>query len=236
MRKIGLILGILLFFNTNSNATKITNDELIDLNQIVMNDYSIEKWSVVIKEKLTPKQLARIHGLLQEDYMIEVSEMKHSHKYSAQMTQKNGSIIETYSIVIPKNQQYSPEFTVSIEGKLWNKEMKEIYQERSKQIMDKFFTNKANRYTCVTATSNDIMIGINFSKKIKRKLNLKNISKQFDTIEHSTNKKIIYGYTPIWDNNIKVLDQRLNIQMVFQSTDNGKSKIIIGTPILISEY
>lgn len=242
MRKLVLALIFLLLFNTETMFTEgvgLTNNELLDITNIILeDDHTIEGWNVTFKEKLSSKHLERVIKLLREEHQsLQVIDNEDTIKYYAQTTNgKKEEITESYHIVVPKNRQNSPEFSVSLEGSQWNDDQLLNYQLKSAEILRKYFTRNVERFTCVIATNNAIIREINFLKTIKNKLNLKNISTQIDTIDYSIRKKIIYGFTPKWDKNINVLDHRLNIQIVFQNFEDENPKMIIGTPILISEY
>lgn len=235
MRKLYVIMGIiLLLLKTDTVSATLINEELMDIStMLTAYQYSIEDWTVTIKEKPSKEQLKQILYLLHHKDELKVSKDKNTRNYSVQNKDPQKGIIETYRMIIPKNKQHSPEFIVTIKGNYWNDDYTATYQARIMDVMKNYFTHNADTYTCVTAINDDIMEHVNFLEKLSKKL--RNITIQDDTI-NSIHKNIMYGYTPKWDKNIKLLGQRLNVQVVSQEVEDGKQKIIIGTPILINEY
>ena len=71
-----------------------------------------------------------------------------------------------------------------------------------------------------------------------RYFDLHDVEKQFDKnrkLKNSVNK-VIYGYTPLWENKIIINNKQKNLQVAIEMDGKGSTEYIIGTPILINEY
>src|SRR5699024_1772233 len=103
-------------------------------------------------------------------------------------------------------------------------------------INENYFTEKSHVYTCLTIENGVIISSDNFLEKMIKNFNLSNVTTQIDKVSKKVHKKVIYGYTPIWDKKLMIKDEPMNLQVVIDGDDTEERKVIIGTPVLINEY
>lgn len=211
-------------------ATDMAKELYIITDIMEEHAYTIDHWRIVFKEKLSSQQLNHIQDKLPQQTLTQD---ENHQRILLTSTQQDEFFTTTYHLLIPKNRQISPELIVVLEDDQWTNEHQASLHEKINVVTSTYFTELANSYTCVSAINNDIINHVNFLLNLKKTLDLTITEKQIDKTQ-STNKQIIYGFTPRWDNEIHVFDRRLNIQIV--SWIEEANKIIVGTPILISEY
>lgn len=237
MRKLLIIMLIFLKVSTNT-ITFEPSRELFDLIHFAEKEsLSIEQWEVILLEKKTYEEAEHLLKELKKIKDVQIiSKTEHIIKYSIPMSTSNNHIKQSMTMVFPKNNQYSPEITIKLKGKNWNEEILREYRQIFDEEIPIYFTKNAQLFTCLVVTSNDIMSDVYFTDILKNNFEIENIVVQSDTLKQSTYDKILYGYNPSWDNDISLLHQRLNMQIVMQHHKNLKTKVIIGTPILMNEY
>lgn len=210
--------------------------ELIELNKIISeHDLEVEDWAVTIKEPLSVEQAHNKLDMFDDDYTIDLLEDKKTLKYTIKEEQVDG-IKVMFIITIPKESQYQAELISKVEGTNLDHTTLKEYKRQFQFIVDKYFTERSKVFTCLTTTNDDIINSDVFLEEMLRGLKLQHVSTQVEHINESLHQEIIYGYTTLWDNKILLEDNPLNTQVVIQSDGNQKQKIIIGTPILITEY
>ncbi|TFJ92250.1 YwmB family TATA-box binding protein [Lentibacillus salicampi] len=238
MRKLALITSIFILMTINTTAFANRTDEMTGLaNAMTSNNFSVDNWQVTIKEEINEEAIESILEKIQNKNSYKVSRTKDENaiKYFIERVQKEAHLSETYSVVIPKNPMHQAELVAVLKGKNWNDSIAERYFSRMDAIHTTYFTHKSTKFACLTA---DIDAKINNAyvfKQLKQSLQLKNIRKQTDNVENSTVKKIVYGYTPLWEQSI-TMKQPMNVQMVVQNGTHDSKRLMIGTPILINEY
>lgn len=236
MRNFIFILLILLNFSSTTNSVTVP-EELLDLISFIQKEkLTLEQWEWTVQEKVTEEQAMEFLQKLGKENKIKKTETNDITTYQQSFSLSTPSMSLTISVVIPQNKQYSPKVTVQIQGVNWDETvMKGLSEEKFEDIL-KNFSQNARIFTCLVVTSNDIINDVYFTGVLTDKLQMKNVVVQSDTIEQSTYHDIIYGYVPLWNNSVHVLDQRFNMQIVMQNDNDLKTKMIIGTPILMNEY
>src|SRR5699024_90399 len=131
--------------------------------------------------------------------------------------------------------EYNAEIIAVISGENWDERIKKRYVSTINALPEKMFTNQAHEFACLTTHTNGKMSSDDFLETYKQDLNIEQVSTQTDNVQHSTVKKIIYGYTPLWKQSINIENEALNVQIAV-SGNKGNTKLTIGTPILINEY
>lgn len=235
MKKIISIGLILLLFSTKTSAYT-EESELEQLASIVMdNQLDITSWQVVKKEEIKKNKLESVLETLTSKYAYNMEENKQIIKY----TFNNNSEKEMdlyYEIIILKDNQEKGQLAVTIKGTTLDEKTLLNYKNVAKHIKDSYFTSFVKEYTCLITNNNDIIKSVDFLNVLERQLELKHTFSQTDTVEQSSHEKIIYSYTPLWNQKIQVDEKLINIQIVITRTKNEQINFLIGTPILINEY
>jgi len=100
------------------------------------------------------------------------------------------------------------------------------------QNMNKIFSEKPIIYTCVQGVLNDKIEGV-----LQNKTNqvLKDLSaRAIEQIEERAFVSVS-AYNKKWDDALSTNREKINVQIAIRSTDN-KDTIVVGTPIITSEY
>lgn len=235
MRKISVLYILLLFITPTSSIDQ--PNELLQLAHIIKDQpLEIDEWTVTIKEQMSTEQAIERVALLEDHYDIHMVEDKKTFKYLMNKKEQSTYIFLSFSVIIPKEKQYTAELVATIEGTDLENNTLKGYQELFNHIQNTLFTVNSNVFTCLMSTNSDIISSDVFLRKMSKMLELKYVSTQTEVIKDTLDKEIIYGYTTLWGNKIILDDHPLNVQIVIQSDENDKQKIIIGTPILITEY
>lgn len=235
MKKLGIILIIFLFISPETPQ----NDyyELVDIATIIHDqELQLEEWVVTLKEKVTLKQVENHMTTFKKISNVKYTEYKHVSKYVINEDYNDVDINVTYEISIPKDPHYAPELVVIMKGTSIMPVALSEYKEILKHVRNQFFTNNYMLFTCLTASKNGKIANDDFLKKLSNTLDLMYVSTQTDEKNADFNQEIIYGYTPKWKNEMTIENKPLNIQLVIQRHDDEKQKVIIGTPLLITEY
>ena len=235
MKKLGIILIIFLFISPETPQ----NDyyELVDIATIIHDqELQLEEWVVTLKEKVTLKQVENHMTTFKKISNVKYTEYKHVSKYVINEDYNDVDINVTYEIIIPKDPHYAPELVVIMKGTSIMPVALSEYKEILKHVRNQFFTNNYMLFTCLTASKNGKIANDDFLKKLSNTLDLMYVSTQTDEKNADFNQEIIYGYTPKWKNEMTIENKPLNIQLVIQRHDDEKQKVIIGTPLLITEY
>ncbi|MEN1967690.1 YwmB family TATA-box binding protein [Lentibacillus sp. N15] len=238
MKKIALIfvLVLVLLAKVTIGYTASANDEMIDLAAVVMkHDLTVETWQVTVKEEKSRKEIRNLVKQLKNSYLVSTEKTENVIKYSFSDAHKTVGIIESFKVIIPKNPAYKSEVIAVIEGNHWDKSVKQNYTSTINALPENMFTKNAQKFTCLTTESNGIIDSDVFLKKFMQDFQIDQVSTQTDTVKHSTIKKNIYGYTPLWDRYIDVNGTATNVQVAVND-NNENTKLTIGTPILVTEY
>lgn len=239
MRKCALILIMFLTITTNVAAGNRQHEEMTDLAAMVMdNNMTIDEWQVTIKEEMSIKQVKQLlqNFRKKNSYLVTGAEDENTIKYTIGYAHKMNEISENYKVVIPKNKAYAAQFIAVLSGNYWNGMVEKTYFNRLEAMQNTFFGKNSIKFTCLSTTFSDKINNDSFFNNTKASLNLKYVRSQTDTLEESMISEIKYGYTPLWKQKLTMGDKPMNFQMAITKTQNGNTKMTIGTPILITEY
>lgn len=235
MKKLGIIYIILLFISSDIPQAEIY--ELEDLAIIIEdNDLIIEEWNVTVKEKKSQKEIQEKLSLLKKAHTMQKGTDNNVTKYFADIHLKVSDMHVRYEIIIPHDHNYSSELVITIKGTNLNMTTIEEFKGVLTSVRNQFFTEKSNLFTCLITSKNGMIASDDFMRKMSKDLDLENISTQIDVINEVSHQETLYGYTTMWDNEVLIENKPLNVQIVIQKLKNEKQKVIIGTPLLITEY
>jgi hypothetical protein len=200
------------------------------------NDLTIENWQVTIKEKKSRSQLQNVINLLKDRYLVTTNADENAIKYRVEDSHKVEGITEVYEVIIPNDENFDGEMIAVIKGNEWEESAVHIYREKLYHITEQYFTSRAKRFACLETEDDDIMKSEHFLDDALEYLDLKYVSTQTDKITNNMNKKFLYGYTPLWGQEIPAMENPVNLQIAVKNIEKENSKITVGTPILINEY
>lgn len=237
MKKIVFITLLFLFVTTHTMAQDIKSDELTDIASFVTGkNLKVDNWKVTLKEKIVREDIQAIIKALKRNHTVQKTEDENIVKYMFKDTHKSENIVVSYNVIIPKVGSYSAELIAVIEGASWSDSIEESYQLKRNLIVNRFFTKSKKTFACLTTHQGAIIGSDYFLKEFTNYLNLQHEVTQVDTVGKSAHKKIIYGYTELWEDKISISGSPVNFQVAVTTDENNKPKYTIGTPILINEY
>ncbi|UJL45976.1 YwmB family TATA-box binding protein [Virgibacillus sp. NKC19-16] len=237
MRKLVFISLLFLFITSEATAGHMQNDEMMELASVVTDSYgSIGDWEVILKEKMDKNDFQDRIIELKNRHLVTVNEDENSIQYSFEHVHESSSISVIYNGILPKNGTHDAELIAVIKGTHWNTSIEENYQSILDTIRAEYFTKFVEVFACLTTDNGDIMNNEVFLNELMDRLKLQHMETQFDTVEKSRHEKIIYGYTPLWEQKITIGDIPMNVQIAAEESGNGDPTYTIGTPILINEY
>ncbi len=228
----------MLIFLTVFNSFSIADDEMIELATIV-EQYkgTIDLWEVTVKEQMnvnTLNELVRELQASKQQYKVTENNERSIHSFTHH--NESTSIVETIEIIIPKQASQTGELIAILSSDTWNHSVLTHYRNHVQLLTKKYFTESSMKYTCLTTAVDDIINLGYLLKKLSNKLLFDDFYEQYDTVEESRYKKIIYAYSPLLDGYFESANQRMNFQMAIMNNNSEGIKCTIGTPILINEY
>ncbi|OON83271.1 hypothetical protein BU230_07210 [Klebsiella pneumoniae] len=193
------------------------------------NDAKVEKWSWLARETKTISNIHTFQKLLndvKEKANIQKWELEQSPDgYKATSYKKFSSYEERVVVTWSKENTKENTFIIfEVSGAKWD--------PKYIQKTNKIFSEKPIIYTCVQGVLNDKIEGV-----LQNKTNqvLKDLSaRAIEQIEEGAFVSVS-AYNKKWDDALSTNREKINVQIAIRSTDN-KDTIVVGTPIITSEY
>ena len=193
------------------------------------NDAKVEKWSWLARETKTISNIHTFQKLLndvKDKANIQKWELEQSPDgYKATSYKKFSSYEERVVVTWSKENTKENTFIIfEVSGAKWD--------PKYIQKTNKIFSEKPIIYTCVQGALNDTIEGV-----LQNKTNqvLKDLSAR--AIEQVEERAFVSvsAYNKKWDDALSTNREKINVQIAIRSTDN-KDTIVVGTPIITSEY
>lgn len=237
MRKILCLNLIIILLSSPITTAEIETNDVEDMIDIVVNnDLEIDEWEVTIKEKVNMNKKQEIVEEIKINGEYTRKENGNSVLYIFEDSHIYSESVETYNVIIPKNKSDDIEIIAVFKGYTWNEEIKTNYIKWLRTMMNNVFTKSARKYTCLTTKFSGIINADYVLNYIDKKLDIEHKQTQIDKNNNSTLDKVIYGYTPLWNQGVSIMDDPTNVQIAVITNKMGLTKFSIGTPILINEY
>ncbi|WP_429677943.1 YwmB family TATA-box binding protein [Bacillus pacificus] len=193
------------------------------------NDAKVEKWSWLARETKTISNIHTFQKLLndvKDKANIQKWELEKSPDgYKATSYKKYSSYEERVVVTWSKENTKENTFIIfEVSGAKWD--------PKYIQKTNKIFSEKPIIYTCVQGVLNDKIEGV-----LQNKTNqvLKDLSaRAIEQIEERAFVSVS-AYNKKWDDALSTNREKINVQIAIRSTNN-KDTIVVGTPIITSEY
>ncbi|MFC4402877.1 YwmB family TATA-box binding protein [Gracilibacillus xinjiangensis] len=227
---IAIILFSAIFIWNNKNISG-QGDTLTELEDMIetseANGFGLESWSHIIREK---REIPDINSFITnvEGYSFKEIKNESAKKFVAD-GQNNDGVNESILIVETGIQQY--QIIYEIASSAWSEEVRNDYNSKISQITDGLFTSNAQNFTCVEAITDDIIDIVCLINKITEKLQISTYTQLKDS-----NFTTWTGHTPKWDQEIEIDNHSINAQIAVKNAEDNRTTLIIGTPILVTEY
>nr|WP_088349228.1 YwmB family TATA-box binding protein [Bacillus cereus] len=224
-------LSVVLFLVGYREMKPISDEQKMEsmIKALEKHDAKVEKWSWLARETKTISNIHTFQKLLndvKEKANIQKWEVEQSPDgYKATSYKKFSSYEERVVVTWSKENTKENTFIIfEVSGAKWD--------PKYVQKMNKIFSEKPIIYTCVQGVLNDKIEGV-----LQNKTNqvLKDLSAR--AIEQVEERAFVSvsAYNKKWDDALSTNREKINVQIAIRSTDN-KDTIVVGTPIITSEY
>lgn len=224
-------LSVVLFLVGYREMKPISDEQKMEnmIAAVEKNDAKVEKWSWLARETKTISNIRTFQKLLndvKDKANIQKWELEQSPDgYKATSYKKFSSYEERVVVTWSKENTKENTFIIfEVSGAKWD--------PKYIQKTNKIFSEKPIIYTCVQGVLNDKIEGV-----LQNKTNqvLKDLSaRAIEQIEERAFVSVS-AYNKKWDDALSTNREKINVQIAIRSTDN-KDTIVVGTPIITSEY
>ncbi|MHB0800013.1 YwmB family TATA-box binding protein [Bacillus thuringiensis] len=224
-------LSVVLFLVGYREMKPISDEQKMEsmIKALEKNDAKVEKWSWLARETKTISNIHTFQKLLndvKDKANIQKWEVEQSPDgYKATSYKKFASHEERVVVTWSKENTKENTFIIfEVSGAKWD--------PKYVQKVNEIFSEKPIIYTCVQGVLNDKIEGV-----LQNKTNqvLKDLSAR--AIEQVEERAFVSvsAYNKKWDDALSTNREKINVQIAIRSTDN-KDTIVVGTPIITSEY
>ncbi|PFY74567.1 hypothetical protein COM03_05505 [Bacillus wiedmannii] len=226
-----VVISVVLFLVGYREMKPISDEQKMEsmIATLEKNDAKVEKWSWLVRETKTISNIHTFQKLLndvKDKANIQKWELEQSPDgYKATSYKKFSSYEERVVVTWSKENTKENTFIIfEVSGAKWD--------PKYIQKTNKIFSEKPIIYTCVQGVLNDKIEGV-----LQNKTNqfLKDLSaRAIEQIEERAFVSVS-AYNKKWDDALSTNREKINVQIAIRSTDN-KDTIVVGTPIITSEY
>ncbi|MES5863895.1 YwmB family TATA-box binding protein [Bacillus cereus group sp. RP32] len=226
-----VVISVVLFLVGYREMKPISDEQKMEsmIATLEKNDAKVEKWSWLARETKTISNIHTFQKLLndvKDKGNIQKWELEQSPDgYKATSYKKFSSYEERVVVTWSKENTKENTFIIfEVSGAKWD--------PKYIQKTNKIFSEKPIIYTCVQGVLNDKIEGV-----LQNKTNqfLKDLSaRAIEQIEERAFVSVS-AYNKKWDDALSTNREKINVQIAIRSTDN-KDTIVVGTPIITSEY
>ncbi|MGU3352415.1 YwmB family TATA-box binding protein [Bacillus sp. M5A3_1b] len=226
-----VVISVVLFLVGYIEMKPISDEQKMEsmIATLEKNDAKVEKWSWLARETKTISNIHTFQKLLndvKDKANIQKWELEQSPDgYKATSYKKFSSYEERVVVTWSKENTKENTFIIfEVSGAKWD--------PKYIQKTNKIFSEKPIIYTCVQGVLNDKIEGV-----LQNKTNqfLKDLSaRAIEQIEERAFVSVS-AYNKKWDDALSTNREKINVQIAIRSTDN-KDTIVVGTPIITSEY
>ncbi|HHU20312.1 MAG TPA: hypothetical protein GXZ58_08910 [Bacilli bacterium] len=197
-------------------------DELIQFAD--QHDYPIEFGELTIKETFTTNETEQIKLALIRAGFQKTNEVN---QYERKLNDDLHEIIT----IIDSIEQVNQAVNYQLLGNVNLMNQTDDYAETVKSLISTIYTTEKKQYACLKISSHDMMLSGYFFAEIQKNLNYQEI----DRIEEP-DLTVISGYTTQFNQQIPYGNEQMNVQISVRQRSNQEKQIMIGTPILMTEY
>ncbi|HDR4421601.1 TPA: YwmB family TATA-box binding protein [Bacillus cereus] len=226
-----IALSVVLFLVGYREMKPISDEQKMEsmIASVEKNDAKVEKWSWLARETKTISNIHTFQKLLndvKDKANIQKWELEQSPDgYKATSYKKFSSYEERVVVTWSKENTKENTFIIfEVSGAKWD--------PKYIQKTNKIFSEKPIIYTCVQGVLNDKIEGVlqNKTDQVLKDLSARAI----EQIEERAFVSVS-AYNKKWDDALSTNREKINVQIAIRSTDN-KDTIVVGTPIITSEY
>lgn len=223
------VIAIILSIFISNSATHTEIGKVEEMYQLAdQQNLNLVNWQIVIRDSISIDDISSfVENQIGKDFYV-------SERVDGKIKlnrQKKSRLNETL-LLVSKYNENRYEVIYSISAEEFDQNFKKVAEKYIKNVENNIFSADAQKFSCIYTNFDGIIEFGEFKKIAKNRLNLQTIDE--------TREDKFWTWTahhPNWDNGINTRDdERMNIQIAVKHTENEQSNVIIGTPILISEY
>ncbi|MGG0185059.1 YwmB family TATA-box binding protein [Bacillus rhizoplanae] len=226
-----IVVSAVIFLVGYREMKPVSNQEKMEsmIAALEKHGADVQHWSWLARET---KTISNIHtfekllGQIKQRANVEEWEIEKSRDGYKATAQKSFSSYEERLVVTwtMENTKENTFIIYEVSGAKWDPK----YTDK----MNKIFSTKPKIYTCVQGTLSDKIEGV-----LQDKTNevLKDLSaKAIERVEERAFVSVS-AYNKKWNDALSTNKEKINVQIAIRSTNN-KNSIVVGTPIITSEY
>lgn len=226
-----IIVSVVIFLVGYREMKPVSDQEKMEsmIAALEKNGTDVQRWSWLARETKTISNIHTFEKELKqlkeradlEDWQIEQS--KDGYKATAQkkISSYEERLVVTWTMENTKENTF---IIYEVSGEKWDPK----YINK----VNKIFNTKPKIYTCIQGTLSDKIEGV-----LQDKVNevLKDLSaKVIEKVEERAFVSVS-AYNKKWNDALSTNKEKINVQIAIRSTNN-KNTIVVGTPIITSEY
>lgn len=220
-----LMLRLLDFFHPIQPATSL--HQLVSLTE--ESEGEIESGELIIKETFEKDQLSQLREVILQAGFEENTQTEKMKETSYQRQLDEGIFEKVVVIGAEGRREIAVNYTLSGEVQRVVHEGK--YDNLVNSFVNSIFTREKRDYACVKLSIRGRMAKGIFLNNLQDNL-------FFEEIDRITEPdlSVVSAYSPKMKRGIQLGDREMNLQIATREGSNNKIELLIGTPILMTEY
>lgn len=223
---LAIVFTISFLFSSPTPHTEFTKiDDMLEFTD--EHGTNLVNWQITFRELVSIQDITSfIDKQMGKGFYIS---KKNDGKYELNRQKKSG-LNETLLLVY-SNDRDNYQIIYSVSSDEISNEMKKIADNYIKTVKKDVFSKNVEKFSCIFTNFDGIIDFGVLKKSAINRLDLR-------TIEETREDQFWTwtAHNPNWDHHIEINEEQMNTQIAVKHTENNESNIIIGTPILISEY
>jgi hypothetical protein len=234
------IFTLVMYGSLESSATG--NRPIDDMVEVFeKNKIDIEEWSFYARETITS-----VHDY--EDFLelVQLKQKQTENRFNWSIEEEEGNWsatgiytdaqkTETIKILsTPINQKSYTYLVYDAKGEHVDRDLVDSFYHSFESTMNDIFQENPTIFTCLKGEYSDRIEGVLYNQ-------VDYLLEEFNAEEIEATKEETFvsvsAYTDNWKNDIPILNEKMNIQIALRKSGLGsKTTIVVGTPIITSEY
>ncbi len=235
-----LIFTLVMYGSLASSATG--NRPIDDMLEVFeKNNIAIEEWSFYAKENITT-----VHDYDDFLELVQLKQTQTDNRFNWSITEEEEKWVatgiytdsqktETIKILsTPINQKSHTYLVYDAKGTQLDRDLLDFFYNSFESTKNDIFQENPTIFTCLKGEYSDRIEGVLYNQ-------VDYLLEEFNADEIEATKEETFvsvsAYTDNWKNDIPTLNEKMNIQIALRNSGlDSKTTIVVGTPIITSEY
>ena len=220
------------------------NEPLQEMNTMARvlqeNGVSIQQWTIYTREYAQTIEndsafVKKVDELKQTFPTFQWTVDKDEHVQKATGIYEHSSMQEKIQLVTTvANEKPQTYILYELKGFGWSEKTWKIIGNMINQKLSQLFTKQHAFFSCVKGEFNDKMKGVLFDKAVRLLASFQ--AQPIESLREETFVSVS-AYTEQWKTSLSVGQQQMNLQLALRQNGLGaRTTVVIGTPIITSEY